>query len=437
MLWWSEKKSFPQRRKDAKERKGLLDQLKTPWSTHKTILQCTKEREIVQNIIQGPLMNHISQFLQERIDACDFPSAVYLVAEKGEIIFHDALGYAVVEPERIEAHLDTIYDLASLTKVLVTGLLMAKLVENGEVELSAAVGEHLLDLYRDDQAHITIENLVTHTSGFQSWKPFYLAPNAPSIDGHHYMGMQNGEIDRFVLREVASIEPERGVNVSVVYSDLNFLLLAAIIDTFGLQKMWSDVNTRLQLTRTFFGGEESLRREIAASEKGNRFERQLCVEQGYPIRTSHSAFRTGTIWGEVHDGNAYFMGGVAGHAGLFSTAQEVFKIAQQFLPKYTSLLKPATCELFCTNFTPAMNEHRSFAFQLASTPESTAGTRISPTSFGHNGFTGTSLWIDPVKERIFILLTNRTHAHALPFVNINSVRRRFHDMAVDALNKNY
>src|SRR5437667_10899794 len=88
-----------------------------------------------------------------------------------------------------------------------------------------------------------------------------------------------------------------------------------------------------------------------------------------------------TIWGEVHVGNAYFMGGVAGHAGLFSTAGEVFKIAQQFLPNFTTLLKPETCELFRTNFTLGANEHRSFAFQLASTPDSAAGKRMSRTSF--------------------------------------------------------
>jgi CubicO group peptidase (beta-lactamase class C family) len=188
------------------------------------------------------------------------------------------------------------------------------------------------------------------------------------------------------------------------------------------------------------------RRQIAASEKGNGHERRMCVELGYlpesdghPVATapgSDSRFRNEVIWGEVHDGNAYFMGGIAGHAGLFSTAEEVFKIALQFLPNYTTLLKPETCELFCTNFTPGMNEHRSFAFQLATTPESTAGTKMSRTSFGHLGFTGTSLWIDPVKERIFILLTNRTHNHALPFVNLASVRRRFHDLAIDHLDKN-
>jgi len=178
------------------------------------------------------------------------------------------------------------------------------------------------------------------------------------------------------------------------------------------------------------------RKQIGASENGNDYERETCVEKFPEIRVPRSALRNHLIWGEVHDGNAYFMGGVAGHAGLFSTAEEVFKIAQQFLPNYTQLLKPETTELFRTNFTKGLNEDRSIAFQLASTEGSTAGSKMSPESFGQTGFTGTSLWIDPVKERVFVLLTNRTHNHPLPFVNINSVRRRFHDLAIDFLEKN-
>ncbi|MEO8073907.1 MAG: serine hydrolase, partial [Acidobacteriota bacterium] len=133
--------------------------------------------------------------------------------------------------------------------------------------------------------------------------------------------------------------------------------------------------------------------------------------------------------------NCYFMNGVSGHAGLFSTAEETFKIAQQFLANQTTLLKPETCKLFRTNFTKGLNEARSIAFQLAETKDSTASKALSKDSFGHLGFTGTSLWIEPETERIFILLTNRTHARELPFANINSVRRRFHELAVETLDK--
>jgi CubicO group peptidase (beta-lactamase class C family) len=248
-------------------------------------------------------------------------------------------------------------------------------------------------------------------------------------------------LNEFVLGKIA--ETEEDPEPVVVYSDLNFILIGFLIERLSRKSISdafaTEVINRLGLVRTFFGKLETLRREIAASENGNEYEKRTCIELGYlkepPEAGTQNQFRDYQIWGEVHDGNAYFMGGVAGHAGLFSTAEEVFKIALQFLPNYTRLLKPESCDLFRTNFTRGMNEDRSFAFQLASTEGSTAGAKMSPESFGHNGFTGTSLWIDPVKERVFVLLTNRTHNHPVPFVNINSVRRQFHDIAIELLDK--
>src|SRR4051812_8498559 len=116
----------------------------------------------------------ISDYLHERIEAGDFPSAVWLVAEKGEIVLHDALGFAVVEPERIEAKIDTIYDLASLTKVLVTGLLIAKLIENAEIQLDARVCLYLKEFDTEGKRMITLSDLASHTSHLPSWIPFYL-----------------------------------------------------------------------------------------------------------------------------------------------------------------------------------------------------------------------------------------------------------------------
>lgn len=118
-----------------------------------------------------------------------------------------------------------------------------------------------------------------------------------------------------------------------------------------------------------------------------------------------------------------------------------FRLASCAVPTLLGFLlagcgQPETCKLFRTNYTKGLNEARSIAFQLAATPESTASNALAKDSFGHLGFTGTSLWIEPETERIFILLTNRTHARSLPFVNINSVRRRFHELATQALNEN-
>jgi CubicO group peptidase (beta-lactamase class C family) len=377
------------------------------------------------------MTNPISKFLQERIDANDFPSAVYLVAEKGAIVFQDALGYAVVEPERIEAEVGTVYDLASLTKPLVTGLLSSKLVDIKAVSLENEIADYLPEFNIAEKGGITIQNLLTHTSGFKAWLPLYLLTKDNTLSASRVSAIA-GELPL-----------ENQPNEKVVYSDLNFLTLQKLIEdkyagSFG-DIANKEIFEALNLRDTFFNPPKELRQRVAASEKGNIYEKNTCIELGYvdPPATAGGTdfFRDYQIWGEVHDGNAYYMGGVAGHAGLFSTAEEVFKIAQQFLPKYTTLLKSETRELFRTNFTPGMNEARSLAFQLAETPESTAGSKMSPQAFGHLGFTGTSLWIDPVKERIFILLTNRTHAHPLPFVNINSVRRRFHDLANDLLNE--
>lgn len=385
------------------------------------------------------MKNRISEFLQSRISAGDFPSAVYLVAEKGEIILRDALGLAVVEPEKIEARIDTIYDLASLTKVLVTGLLSAKLIESGEINLTDEISKYFSEFNTNEKREITIENLLVHNSGFRGWLPFYLITNFKSK----------------ISNVIANERLENFVNSKVVYSDLNFILLGFLIEkVYGKsldEVAKKEIFESLNLQNTLFNPPKTMHPKIAASEFGNYFERETCLELGYDLSMRdprdykmweelgydipNYGWRVDQIWGEVHDGNCYFMNGVSGHAGLFSTAEETFKIAQQFLANQTTVLKPETCKLFRTNFTKGLNEARSIAFQLAETPESTASEALSKDSFGHLGFTGTSVWIEPETERIFILLTNRTHAHELPFVNINSVRRRFHQLAAQMLDK--
>jgi serine-type D-Ala-D-Ala carboxypeptidase len=382
--------------------------------------------------------DQISEFLQTRIDARDFPSAVYLVAEKGEIVFQDALGLAVVEPEKIEARIETIYDLASLTKVLVTGLLAAKLIEAGEINLSDKISKYFGEFETDEKRDITIGNLALHNSGFANWKPFYLMTNFKSE----------------IINIIASEPLANPVNSTVVYSDLNFILLGLLLEKLHGKSLNEIANAEifepLNLQNTFFNPPKELRPRIAASEFGNYFERETCLGLGYDLQVHdwrdykmwedqgldvpNYGWRDYQIWGEVHDGNCYFMNGVSGHAGLFSTAEETFRIAQQFLVKESVLLKPETCKLFRTNLTPGLNEARSIGFQLAETPESTASLALAKDSFGHLGFTGTSLWVEPESERVFILLTNRTHARELPFVNINSVRRRFHEIAQTGLN---
>jgi CubicO group peptidase (beta-lactamase class C family) len=365
----------------------------------------------------------ISTLLSERIVAGDFPSAVYLVAEHDQIVFADALGDAVREPEQIPAKLNTIYDLASLTKPLITGLLCARRIESGELMIEASVSHYLPEFDRPDKRMITVRQLLTHTSGLPAWRALYLL-----------LGGERGA----TLTAIANEPLEYSPGARIVYSDLGFITLGLLLERISGTSLASLAQREIieprALHDTFFNPSPGLRPRIAASEKGNAFERGTVRATTRPDANHESeSWREEVIWGEVHDGNAYFLGGAAGHAGLFSTADETFRLAEQFLAGRTKLLKPETCGLFRTNMTAGLEEARTIGWQLAATKDSTAGLDLPPDSFGHTGFTGTSCWIDPDHERIFILLTNRTHARKLPFENINHVRRQFHSLAVAAL----
>jgi CubicO group peptidase (beta-lactamase class C family) len=363
----------------------------------------------------------ISKLLAERIAAGDFPSAVYAVGEAGVVRFTDALGDAVRAPVRHAATLDTIYDLASLTKPLVTGLLCSLFLERGTLELDAPVSTYLPEFARPDKAGLTVRQLLTHTSGLPAWLPLSI--------------ITGGEPAR-ALEAIAAQPHAYEPSTRVVYSDLGFITLGFLLQRLAgvslAELAAREIFAPLNLTRTFFNPARAYQTETAACEsEGNAYEREMC-ETTFAGEAGGN-WRTETIWGEVHDGNAFFLGGAAGHAGLFSNVFETHTLAQQFIAASSRLLAPATCALFRSDMTEGLDEARSLAWQLAATPESTAGPRLAPDSFGHLGFTGTSCWIDAERERVFILLTNRTHAHPRPFVNINSTRRAFHTLAVEAL----
>jgi len=360
----------------------------------------------------------LSALLQQHIEAGEFPSAVYLVGDRDEILFTDALGYSVVEPYRVANKLDTIYDLASLTKPLITSLLCGRRIELGELTLDSSVSHYLPEFDRTDKQMITIRELLTHTSGLPAWRPLYI--------------LTEDEPER-AAGAIANLDLDYKPGTRVVYSDLGFIALGILLERMTGHQLaelaQKEIFEPLNLKQTFFNPEIALQTGIAACETGNVYEADMSRQMDAGV---YANSRQRVIWGEVHDGNAYFLGGAAGHAGLFSTASETFVLAQQFLSESTKLLAPETCKMFRENMTPELEEARSIGWQLAATKDSTGGVDLAPDSFGHNGFTGTCVWIDPTHRRIFILLTNRTHAHALPFANINSVRREFNSLAVKA-----
>lgn len=372
-------------------------------------------------------MNSLSDFILGEIDCGSFPSAQYAIAERNSILTEAAHGFAVVAPERIPATLETIYDLASLTKPLVTALLCVRLNDQNLFKLSDCVSHFFDDFKVDGKRDIALADLLTHTSGLPRWRPLYCDAVSPD--------QTITAIARLPV-EHDSIGPGR----PVIYSDLNYIVAGRIIEIVTGETLdrvaHRELFAPLQLTSTMFNPRSALRRQIAATELGRAYERKAIHELGLATESSAVSSVNEIIWGTVHDGNACFLGGVAGHAGLFSTAREVVRLASQFLPG-SALLRNESLRLFTTEVTGTGRdtsrdswEARSIGWLLASTPDCSAGPGLPACAIGHNGFTGTSVWIDPLRQRTYVLLTNRVHP-AVSGADMKAIRRRFHALAAE------
>jgi serine-type D-Ala-D-Ala carboxypeptidase len=320
-----------------------------------------------------PSAELIDRFLRQEIDLGSFVSAVYAVGSSRGITAEGAVGNAVAVPFRIRAALDTIYDCASLTKPLVTTTLILQSIKNID----------------DKYQGFTYRELLTHTSGLRAWLPLYA---------------YQSDYLQTILKE--GPEYERGKKV--VYSDLNFILL-----WYALNRQMS---VPLQLKDAMFNPPAWLKPRIAATEWGQRWEAKMA---------NRPAPRDGPIWGETHDGNSFFAGGTAGNAGLFATARAVFRLAQAW--SNAEILPRALVDEATRNHTPGLDDARGLGWQLPTGSEATS--MLSPRAFGHTGFTGTSLWVDPDRDRIMVLLTNRVHPCAAP-INIQRIRGEFHRLAL-------
>lgn len=358
----------------------------------------------------------LRSFLEESFSNGEFHGAVWLVAEGDCVLSTGALGHAV--PEATPATSETVFDLASLTKPLVTGLLIAKFIEEGKLSLDEPIAVNLPIFQNTPYAAVTLGQIVSHSAGFPAWKPFYaLAGSATEA-----------------LDVIARVMPAYEAGTRVMYTDLGYILLGRLLETLTATRLdhlfRETVAEPLGLLATGYRPPFELLPRIAATELGNVHERTMIATMDFPPDEkekvlAYDGWRTALVHGTVHDGNAHFFEGISGHAGLFAPVAEVFAIARQFLPG-SRLLKPETLDLFTTSLTPGLDEERSVGWMLASTKSSTAGEKLSPHSFGHLGFTGTSLWIDPASDRVYILLTNRTYPIR---PGLNAVRRTFNTLA--------
>jgi serine-type D-Ala-D-Ala carboxypeptidase len=341
--------------------------------------------------------------LKREIEEHAFPAASVAVVHAGVIVALQGFGRFTYESNSPRAAYDTIYDLASLTKVVATTATAMILYDRGLLHLDSPVLELLPQFAADDdrRSEVTVRMLLTHTSGLPAYERLFL---------------------RFITRDklLASAMKLPLVNEpgSVTeYSDVGFILLGEILARIANESLDSFC------TRELF-------RPLQMLE--TTFRPQAILLPRIPPTENDRDFRNGIVQGGVNDENAWVLGGVAGHAGLFAPASDLARFAQCMLAGGSGLIRPDTIELFTTQDHTFPGSTRFGLGWDKPTPPSQAGQYFSPNSFGHLGFTGTSLWIDPEKQLAVGLLTNRTWPDRSS-QKIKEVRPKFHDAIVEAI----
>ena len=340
--------------------------------------------------------------LQAAVDDGTFPGAVLAVRLRGTMVFEGAAGLLTQKVPEEAVTIDTCYDLASLTKVLATTTAVVLLVHRGLLKLDDRL-ERILEELRDRPIGAsTVRHLLTHSSGLPGWRPYYERIASREATQAGFLGSAAARTAVLDYIGAEELIYERGTRS--LYSDLGFMLLGRVVERLFGESL--DEFCRSQIFAPLGAW------PLAYIPHGHTPAYAGFGEQRNAIApTEDDSWRGRTLCGEVHDENAYALGGVAGHAGLFGTARAVLAIAQAWMDgrrRKSGLLPPDLVTLFTSNRQGVPNSSWALGWDTPSV-RSSSGTRFSPESFGHLGFTGTSLWIDPVKELEVVLLSNRVH----------------------------
>ncbi|MFJ4918400.1 serine hydrolase domain-containing protein [Streptomyces sp. NPDC088725] len=290
---------------------------------------------------------------------------------------------------------DELWDLASVTKPVV-GLTVMALVEQGALALDHTVGDHLPEYRSSDKSGVTMHQLLTHTSGIPGQTPLYRDhPTRPSL------------LDA-VRRLPLTAEP----GTRVQYSSAGFILLGLIAEAASGEPL--DV-----LVERLVCGPLGMEHTVFRPDAGGR---------ARAVATEDCPWRGRVVTGEVHDENAAVLGGIGGHAGLFAPLADMERLGSALAAGGRGLLRPDTFALMTAGHTDELDLRRALAWQGQDPVDSPVGGSFSPTAFGHTGFTGTSVWVDPATGRYAVLLTNRVHP-TRDGDGITAVRHAFHDEA--------
>ena len=351
---------------------------------------------------------HIDMVMQNAINDSVFPGGVVGVMKNGSLVWQQGYGYHdYTKTRRVQA--TDVFDLASVTKIMSTTTAIMKLADEGLISIDDPVAKYIDEFDTADKREITIRHFLLHTSGLPAFQIY--------VD----VFRSRAEILNAIRNEPLLNKPgER-----YVYSDLGFILLGEIVESVSGKRvdqfMRDEFYEPMGLHSTWFNPEQA----------GPRVSNRILPTE------IDTVYNRGTVHRRVHDERAYFMDGIAGHAGLFSSLQDISKYAYMLLNKGTyggkQYLSPQTIEYF-TGQRSTIN-HRGLGFDRKSEGFSSAGTLTGDQTFGHLGFTGTSLWVDPDDDIAIILLTNRTYPNRSYGADIRFIRAAISDAVMNSIAK--
>lgn len=343
----------------------------------------------------------VIEFLNKEIARQTTPGAVIRVKYRGEWVFQEAIGHDSTADSKVPMSENHLFDAASLTKVMATLPSILKLLEEGELFLHDRAAFFLPEFAQNGKGDVTIRQLLTHSSGLIAHRPYFERK------------MDYKEVLHEIFHDGLVYEPD----TKVVYSDLGFIMLGEIVQKISGMRL--DEFAR----RTIFG------------PLGMNDTCYLPSKDRLIAPTEYYDHLGGHKYGLVHDDNTEFMGGISGHAGLFTTAGDLAKYCDMLdnegYANGKPILNPAWLQRSRENFTPFSIEARGLGWQLKGRGPSPAGDLMSPVSYGHTGFTGTSFYVDPVEETTIILLTNRVYFGR--HERMNRLRPRLHNLIIGNL----
>jgi uncharacterized protein YbbC (DUF1343 family)/CubicO group peptidase (beta-lactamase class C family) len=325
----------------------------------------------------------IAEIVEEAIRNGKIPGAVVLVGNRGEVVYHRAFGYRAIEPVKLPMTEDTLFDLGSLTKVIATTTALMQLAEKGRLRIEDPVIKYWPEFKKKGKGNITIRQLLTHYSGLRT-----SLDSKPAWSGYNT-----------ALRKIIAERPICPPGTRFIYSDINFIVLGELVSRISGEPLdvycAKHIFKPLGMKDTGFQPSPALHDRIAPTQ--------------YQYGTTGKM-----LWGEVHDPVSYQMGGVAGHAGLFSTADDLSLFAQMLLNggsvQGVSILSSLMVEkMTVPQNPPDKTALRGLGWDIDSPFTSNRGEIFPVGSYGHTGYPGTSIWIDPLSETYIIILTNRVH----------------------------